>query len=133
VYFGVIGRPSSFMMKKFLTLKKTILYLICSVGVHAADLIVTTTADEPSLGELTLREAIFQAQPGDTILFNSVLDGGVVQLSQGELLIDKELTIDASDLSKGLIIDGGSNGDFISDERESRCFLISNEFKGKQI
>ncbi len=59
-------------------------------------------------GDLTLREAITRANenPGpDTIDFTDDLSGAVIKLTQGELAISDELSIDASSLAEAPIID----------------------------
>ncbi|MEL6930133.1 MAG: choice-of-anchor Q domain-containing protein, partial [Cyanobacteria bacterium J06600_6] len=62
------------------------------------ELIVSTLEDENdgdfSDGDLSLREAIAAAESGDTITFSSNLNGSTINLSLGELVIDKNLTID---------------------------------------
>lgn len=59
---------------------------------NAATLTVTTASDE--IGSvLSLREAIAQALPGDEINFDPSLAGQTIVLTQGQLTIDKELTV----------------------------------------
>ncbi|MDO4587954.1 MAG: right-handed parallel beta-helix repeat-containing protein, partial [Planctomycetia bacterium] len=55
-------------------------------------------------GVTTLREAIAEAQTGDTITFKSTLNGKTITLSGTQLEITKDITIDASALSKGITI-----------------------------
>lgn len=71
----------------------TLLYAaIASVqGVHAATLVVTTTADS---GAGSLRDTIAAASAGDTIQFDTMLKGQTITLTSAELLINKNLTID---------------------------------------
>ena len=85
------------------------------------EFIVSTLEDENdgnfSDGDLSLREAIAIAESGDTISFNSNL-GGTIDLSLGELAIDKSLiirglgadqsTIRAVGLSRVIRIDDGN-------------------------
>ena len=57
------------------------------------------------------------------------LDGKNITLTEGELVIVKNLIIDASALPNGFTIDGGGNGDFINDSatnNETRCFFIND-------
>src|SRR5476651_641315 len=70
----------------------TLLYAaIASVqGVHAATLIVTTTADS---GAGSLRDTIAAASDGDTIQFDATLNGQTINLIRGELAINKSITI----------------------------------------
>ncbi|MCR9272669.1 MULTISPECIES: Hint domain-containing protein [Mameliella] len=49
------------------------------------------TADD---GLTTLREAVEQAASGDTVVFDAALAGGRVELTQGRIGIEKDLTID---------------------------------------
>jgi predicted outer membrane repeat protein len=67
--------------------------------------LVSTTADT---GPGSLREAIASALPGDILLFDFALDGTTLALST-PLLIDKDLTIDASALPRGLTLSGGDS------------------------
>jgi uncharacterized delta-60 repeat protein/CSLREA domain-containing protein len=75
-------------------------------------LVVNTTADSaaPVSGQLSLRQAIADAGPGDTIRFQSGLSG-VIDLSrsdggQGVLTLRKNLTIDGTGAS--ITIEGGA-------------------------
>jgi CSLREA domain-containing protein len=67
-------------------------------GGNSGAYVVTTLDDEDdgdlSQGDISLREAILNSSEGDTITFDSNLSGGTINLSLGELLIDKNLTID---------------------------------------
>ncbi|HEV2842955.1 MAG TPA: choice-of-anchor Q domain-containing protein [Chthoniobacterales bacterium] len=60
-------------------------------GVHAATLVVTTTADS---GAGSLRDTIAAASDGDTIQFDAALNGQTITLTSAELLINKNLIID---------------------------------------
>ena len=53
----------------------------------------------------SLREAINHSSPGATITFDSSLNGGTIILTEGQLSISQNLTIDASTLSRGITID----------------------------
>jgi hypothetical protein len=57
---------------------------------HAIELIVLNTNDN---GAGSLRQAIADAGGGDTILFDSSLNGQTITLTSGQLLITKTLTI----------------------------------------
>ena len=64
---------------------------LAGVGsVHAATLIVTSTADS---GAGSLRQALVDANDGDTIDFDAALNGQTISLTQGELRIDQNITI----------------------------------------
>lgn len=60
-----------------------------------ADITVTTLVDENNgTGNVSLREAIATAAPGDRIIFNASLvtgtpPNGTINLTNGELVIDK--------------------------------------------
>jgi|GEM_PF-759288 len=76
------------------------------------EFIVSNLEDENdgdfSEGNLSLREAIATAESGDTISFDSDLSGSTINLSLGELIIDKNLTINGLGEDQ-LTIDGGGN------------------------
>jgi len=68
-------------------------------------LTVNTLADEldaPAGAAVSLREAIRDTPAGGTIDFSISVDGGLIFLSKGELVISKDLTIDASSLNEGI-------------------------------
>jgi len=72
-------------------------------------LAVTTARDavNASDGVVSLREAIADANSGDTIVFDKSLVGQTITLANKELAIDKNLTITGPG-GKGLTIDGDS-------------------------
>jgi uncharacterized repeat protein (TIGR01451 family) len=72
-------------------------------------LTVTTLADSPTFtaGDGTLRGEIAAAQKGDTILFSPSLAGGTINLTAGQLTINKNLTI-TGPATSDVIISGGS-------------------------
>ncbi len=90
--------------------------LLGSVG-YAADVEVANNSDS---GSGSLRQAIVDVGSGDTITFNSSLDGGIITLTSTELNISTSLIIDASALSSSITINGGGN----------RIFYISNANSG---
>ena len=71
------------------------------VVAHGATITVFSNADS---GAGTLRQAIFDASPGDTIKF-AVSNGQVINVTSGELLINKNLTIQGPGANK-LILQG---------------------------
>jgi CSLREA domain-containing protein len=80
----------------------------------AATVEVNSLADPGTDGcdamECTLREAIAAAQPGDTITFAAALfvsGPGTITLTDGELLIDKDLTIEGA--GRRLLVLSGNN------------------------
>ncbi len=63
-----------------------------------------------SADDTWLRQAIAgpaSVPPGGVIKFDPSLNGATIDLTDGQILIDKDLTIDASALPDGIIIDGG--------------------------
>ena len=79
-------------------LKARVLFLfmlLCAVVVsmqtiYAATITVTNTNDS---GPGSLRQALFDANDGDTINFDSSLNGQKITLTSGELNVDKDVTI----------------------------------------
>jgi predicted outer membrane repeat protein len=70
-------------------------------------------------GADSLRDVVANADPGDVIVFASSLGGQVIRLTKGKIVLDKNLTIDASALANGMVIDGDGP------VSESRIFEIS--------
>jgi hypothetical protein len=89
------------------------LILIFCVAANATMITVTNTNDG---GEGSLRQAIIDAASGDTINFSSGLSGSVITLTSGQLLIDKDLTIQGPGAS--MLSINGNNA--------SRVFLINS-------
>ncbi len=85
----------------------------------------TTVTNNADSGAGSLRQAIADSKIGGAVYFDPSLSGSTIDL-QSELLVDRHLTIDASALPAGVIINGGSNGDFIQDAGETRCFNIDD-------
>jgi hypothetical protein len=77
----------------------------------AVDVAVTTADDVVDAGDglLSLREAIADANAEDTVKFDFDLDGGTITTTGGTLVIDKNLTIDASELPAGIRFDAQLN------------------------
>ncbi|WP_413160433.1 choice-of-anchor Q domain-containing protein [Capilliphycus salinus ALCB114379] len=80
------------------------------------DTLVDENDGDLSVGDLSLREAIANASPGDAIEFDSSLIGGTITLTEGQLNINKPLTIN------GL----GADNLTISGNNNSRVFLIDD-------
>ena len=72
---------------------------------YAATLTVTNNNDS---GTGSLRQAIADSNPGDTIDFDDDLSGDTITLDS-QLTIDKHLTIDATSLASNVIISGNDN------------------------
>ncbi|MGJ8726722.1 MAG: hypothetical protein ACSHYB_19405, partial [Roseibacillus sp.] len=77
---------------------------------------VTTLDDEDddsnslnTPSDISLREAIQYSAPHSTITFAPSLSGQTITLTQGQLLINKALSIDASALPNGLTIDANGS------------------------
>ncbi len=68
---------------------------------------VFTVRNRKDSGQGSLRDAIAQAQSGDTIKFASRLKNKTIKLTSGQLEVDKDLTIDGSNAS-GLKINGNN-------------------------
>ncbi len=91
------------------------------------DPVVTILEDENdgdlSAGDVSLREAILYSDAGDTIGFDSSLSSGTINLTLGELVVEKDLiiqglgadnlTIDANRNSRVLRVDDASHDDSI--------------------
>ncbi|HRQ37884.1 MAG TPA: choice-of-anchor Q domain-containing protein [Chloroflexota bacterium] len=89
------------------------LFTLFQQSARANVLTVTNTNDS---GPGSLRQAIADAVDGDLIDFDATLSGQVITLTSGELLVDKVLTIDASNLPERPTINGNNN---------SRLFYIT--------
>ncbi len=76
----------------------------------------TNSNDNVCDADCSLREAVFKADSGDTVVFSPNLVGQTITLGGSEIVI-----------TRGIIIDGFSNDPnvaFISGEQTSRIFLI---------
>lgn len=82
---------------------------------------VLTDVTDATDGETTLREAVSAAAAGDRIIFDAsvftadtdALTNATIALTQGLILIDKDLTFDGDTNGDGIAdvtIDGASNG-----------------------
>ena len=92
---------------------------LAGVGsVEAATLIVTTTADS---GAGSLRAAIAVASDGDTIQFDAALNGQTINLTSGELAINKNITIN------------GPGSNLLTVSRTSGTFRIFHVMPGHTV
>jgi len=73
----------------------------------------------------SLRQVVFDAPYGRTITFDDTLDGQTILLTSGQILIDKNLGIDASSLPCGIIIDGNASGRIFETAASSTVFFES--------
>ena len=107
----------NYSLKKILMPFLLLLTLIVSaVGVipaQAATLVVMNTNDS---GAGSLRQAIADAIPNDTITFDSSLSGQTIRLAS-TLTINKNLTIDGSSLASQIIISGDTDANTTGDVR----------------
>ena len=113
----------------------------CSINEYSADAFAVSESDaiEPEIlnnivdtvddivsatdGKTSLREAIANAQDGDTITFASSLKGQTITLAGTELTVAKGITIDASSLWDST---NNKPGITINANQQSRVFNISD-------
>lgn len=93
----LLGNPSFQMKACFLSA----LLLMPVLPVLADDILVDSNSDS------ALRSAIDGANPGDVITFAPALSGQTITLTGGQLVINVNLTIDASGLDERLTVSGG--------------------------
>jgi len=74
----------------------------------------------------TLRDAVYEAEDGDIIVFHHVLDGSTIHPEYTMMVEDKNLTFDASSLPNGITISGDSNKDGVGDLRVFDLSLGAN-------
>ena len=79
-----------------------LILIFTGLPASAVAMVVTTANDS---GDGSLRQAIADAPAGSTLTFDPLLSGQTITLDGNELLIDKDLTIDASALPEGITID----------------------------
>ena len=69
--------------------------LLCALSAASAGTLTVTNTNDNLVG--SLRQAIRDANPGDTIVFSfGPINSGTIYLDSGELVIDKSLTIDGA-------------------------------------
>ena len=105
-------------------------FLLSSLFSQAATLTVTNATDS---GAGSLRETITLANPGDEIVFDGTLNGNVIFLENGQLTIDKDLSIDASNLTLGLTIDAEGQSRVLEIAPNSSVILRELAFTGGVI
>jgi hypothetical protein len=86
-------------------LKVSLMAVLATGTANAANQVVTSTADS---GAGSLRKAVTDALSGDTISFSAALSGQTCSLTGGQILLNKNLTIDASSLTAGFIVSGSN-------------------------
>lgn len=67
---------------------------------------LVTSADDGGAG--SLRQVIASAPTGSTITFDPALSGQTIALTNGQILMDRSLTVDASALPAGITISGNN-------------------------
>jgi hypothetical protein len=77
--------------------------VLCGPVIRAATLTVTSSADG---GAGALRQAVSNSVSGDTIVFAAGLSGQTIVLTNGNIVLRSNLTIDASSLVGGIQISG---------------------------
>ncbi|MCA9936956.1 MAG: right-handed parallel beta-helix repeat-containing protein, partial [Anaerolineales bacterium] len=85
--------------------------------IHAAPAATIYVSNTNDSGAGSLRGQIAAAAPGDTIQFDASLSGQTITLTSGEIIIDKNLTIDGSTLASPVTISGNNS---------SRIFYLSS-------
>ena len=103
------------------TLILAVVFLLLAGPVANASTLTVTTASDDVGAVLSLRAAIAQAVNGDTINFDESLAGQKILLTQGQLTIDKDLTISGPGAFY-LTIDGNLGGNHPT----SRIFGITS-------
>ena len=94
--------------------------------------LVTTTSDGTGdhEGLLSLREAIESARAGDLIRFAATLSGQTITLTGKQLSLSVGVTIDSSDLPKGVTIDGGKGSRVFSVAEGIEVNMINLRIRG---
>ena len=86
--------------------------VLSCIPVNAQNIITVDSAIDDQVNtmdsNITLREAISIADRGDIINFDHSLSGETITLTRGEILIFRAITIDASNLARGITIDANA-------------------------
>ncbi len=98
-----------------------------SAGTGAASL---TVANTDNSGPDSLRQAIDDAESGDTIIFDPALSGQTFTLASELRLLDKNLGIDASGLANGLRLDGNGSSRILYVNSGAQLTLKNLSFSG---
>jgi hypothetical protein len=88
-----------------------------------SNLITVTSNADSGIG--SLREAITSAQLGDTIQFDPTLANQTITLTSGQLVVDKDLTIDGAE-APGLTISGNNTYRIFEVEGVGINFTLQN-------
>ena len=84
-------------------------------------------------GDVSLRDAISIATPGETIDFDPSLSGGAIDLVLGELAITRSLTIDASSLASLVTLDAKQRSRVLNVNDGNVANLLDVTFDGLKI
>lgn len=90
------------------TLSRITAVLLLATSISATSAATNTVANSNDSGAGSLRQAILNSVSGDTIDFNAGLSGVTIVLSNGQFLLNKNLTISASALPGGISISGNN-------------------------
>jgi len=96
---------------------------LASASLFAADRTVTSGLDTGAPG--TLRAVIAAANPGDRILFGNGVSQVVLGIGMGELVIEKDLTIDGSRVAGGVVVSADQRSRVLKIETSTTVELIS--------
>lgn len=88
------------------TLTQAEIQRFLAAGTGPATLVVTSAADDGGPG--TLRSVLASAVSGDTVTFTNALSGQTIVLTSGQIVLDKNLTIDGSALPGGIAINANN-------------------------
>ena len=122
IFFLCKGRTKrkKLMKKRTLPLKARILFLSALVGAAIASLpgvqaAIITVINTNDSGPGSLRQALFDANDGDMINFDSSLNGQKITLTSGQLNVDKDVTISGP----------GANNLVVEGNAQSRVFYVN--------
>ena len=97
-------------MYSFLGVSSAVFTLLLSNSVALSSLVTNTNNSGPG----SLRQIILDASSGDTITFDSSLNGQVITLTTGRISLSKSLSIDATSLTSGISISGNDSSQILN-------------------
>jgi hypothetical protein len=106
---GTLENPRSSipaLMKLLHQLRIALLLVVASAAPLAAATVTVTHAGDSGAG--SLRAAVAGAGAGDVVTFAPALAGQTILLTSGEIVLDKNLTIDGSSLASQIEINGNA-------------------------
>jgi hypothetical protein len=101
-------KNQNYQIQRFTLLLALLGLILATLPVTSARAGVSVVTNTSDSGPGSLRQAIADATPGDTITFAPWLNGGIIRL-HSQLLVNKDLTIDGSELSPQLTLSGGGD------------------------